>query len=288
MQSTTAAVARESGADLSIEELELDDPRPHEIVVRVVGTGVCHTDIICRDQWFPVPLPLVLGHEGSGVVERVGADVTLVEPGDHVVMSLRSCGTCEFCRTSPPGYCSSHYDLNFSGRRPDGSATLHRGDEEINGHFFCQSSFATHALVTEYNVVKVRDDVPLELLGPLGCGIQTGAGSVINSLAVEPGKTIVVFGTGAVGLSSVMAAVVSGCTRIIGIDVHDERLNLASELGATDVINGADTDAVEAIMELTAGRGVDYTLETTAIPADRKSTRLNSSHTDISRMPSSA
>jgi aryl-alcohol dehydrogenase len=267
MQSTTAAVARESGGDLSIEELDLDDPRPHEIVVRVVGTGVCHTDIICRDQWFPVPLPLVLGHEGSGVVERVGSDVTLVEPGDHVVMSLRSCGTCEFCRTAPPGYCSSHYDLNFSGRRPDGSATLHRGDEEINGHFFSQSSFATHALVTEYNVVKVRDDVPLELLGPLGCGIQTGAGSVINSLAVEPGKTIAVFGTGAVGLSSVMAAVVSGCTRIIGIDVHEDRLNLASELGATDVVNGADTDAVEAIMEMTGGRGVDYTLETTAIPA---------------------
>jgi aryl-alcohol dehydrogenase len=265
MQSTTAAVAREAGGDLVIEELELAEPLPHEVVVRVVGVGICHTDIVCRDQWFPVPLPLVLGHEGSGVVERIGSDVTLVEPGDHVVMSLHACGACEFCRTSAPGYCSSHYDLNFSGRRPDGSATLHRGDEEINGHFFSQSSFATYALATEHNIVKVRDDVPLALLGPLGCGVQTGAGSVINSLGVTPGKSIAVFGTGAVGLSAVMAATIAGATQIIGIDVHEERLGLATELGATEVVNGRDTDAVEAIMELTGGRGVDYTLETTAV-----------------------
>jgi aryl-alcohol dehydrogenase len=267
MQTMTAAVVREAGGPFLLEEVELDDPRPHEVVVRVVGAGICHTDVVCRDQWFPVPLPLVLGHEGSGIVEQVGSEVTLVAPGDHVVMSIHSCGVCEFCRTAAPGYCMNHYDLNFGGRRPDGSATIHKGEEDINAHFFSQSSLATYALATEYNVVKVRDDVPLELLGPLACGVQTGAGSVINSLGVEAGSSIAVFGTGAVGLSAVMAALISGCTRIIGVDVHDERLALASELGATDVINGGGNDATAAILELTDGRGVDYCLETTAVPA---------------------
>lgn len=267
MQPTTAAIVREAGGPFLIEDLTLDEPRAHEIVVRVAGVGICHTDIVCRDQWFPVPLPLVLGHEGAGVVEAVGTDVTLVKPGDHVVMSMQSCHVCEFCRTAAPGYCVDHYALNFGGRRPDGTATVRNHDEEINAHFFSQSSFATRALATEHNVVKVRDDLPIELLGPLGCGVQTGAGSVINSLAVKPGSSIAVFGTGAVGLSAIMAALLSGCTRIIGVDVHDERLSLAAELGATDVINGRDTDATAAILDLTAGRGVDYTLETTAVPA---------------------
>jgi len=264
---TTAAVVRQSGGPFILEELELDEPRADEIVVKVAATGICHTDVICRDQWFPVPLPVVLGHEGAGVVESIGSGVTLVKPGDHVVMSLLSCRVCEYCRTSAPGYCVSHYDLNFGGRRPDGSATLHSGEEPINGHFFSQSSFATHAIATEHNVVKVSKEVPLEMLGPLGCGIQTGAGSVMNSLAVKPGTSIAVFGTGAVGLSAVMAARIVGCTQIIGVDIHPDRLKLASELGATDVVNAAESDSLEAILELTSGRGVDYTLETTAVPA---------------------
>ena len=264
---TTAAVVHESGGPFVLEELELDGPRPDEVVVKVVATGICHTDVVCRDQWFPVPLPVVLGHEGSGVVEAVGSDVTLVKPGDHVVMSMLSCRVCEYCRTSAPGYCIEHYDLNFGGRRRDGTATLHRGEEAINGHFFAQSSFATSALASEHNVVKVPTDAPLELLGPLGCGILTGAGSVMNSLAVKPGRSMAVFGTGAVGLSAVLAAQVVGCTQIIGIDVNTARLDLANNLGATDVINGADHDAVAAILELTGGRGVDYALETTAVPA---------------------
>jgi len=263
----TAAVVRKTGGPFLLEQLELDTLRPHEIIVKVSGTGVCHTDVVCRDQWFPVPLPLVLGHEGSGIVESVGSDVTKVQPGDHVVMSLHSCHICEFCQTAAPGYCESHYDLNFGGRRPDGTATLHKGDEDINAHFFAQSSFATRAIATEHNVVKVRKDLPIELLGPLGCGVQTGAGSVINSLAVRPGSSIAVFGTGAVGLSAIMAAVVTGCTQIVGVDVHPDRLQLATELGATDVVNGRDSNATEAILELTNGRGVDYTLETTAVPA---------------------
>ena len=262
-----AAVVRESGGPFIVEEVNLEDPRPDEVLVKVAAAGICHTDIVCRDQWFPVPLPVVLGHEGSGIVQAVGSDVTLVGPGDRVVMSMASCRVCENCRTSPPGYCAHHYDLNFGGRRPDGSATLCSGDEPLNGHFFAQSSFATYAIATQHNVVKVPTDVPLNILGPLGCGIQTGAGSVMNSLSVEAGSSIAVFGTGAVGLSAVMAAQVVGCTKIIGIDVHADRLALALELGATDVVHAGETNPVTTILELTEGRGVDYSLETTAVPA---------------------
>jgi aryl-alcohol dehydrogenase len=264
----TAAVVREAGGPFLVEELELDEPRPDEVVVKVAAAGICHTDLVVRDQWFPGPLPVVLGHEGAGVVERVGSGVTKVRPGDHVVMSMLSCRACSYCRTAPPGYCVSHYDLNFGGSRADGSYTLHApGDAAgVHGHFFSQSSFATHALASEHNVVKVRDDLPLEVLGPLGCGIQTGAGSVINSLQARPGTSIAVFGTGAVGLSSVMAAVVCGCTTIVAVDIVPERLALAKELGATHVIDGRDGDAVAAIHDIT-GTGVQYSVETTAVPA---------------------
>lgn len=262
---TTAAVAREAEGPFSVEEVDLEDPRAHEILVKVTAAGICHTDLVVRDQWFPVPLPLVLGHEGSGVVERVGSDVTRVQPGDHVVMSMLGCGTCEYCRAGPPGYCPSHYDLNFGGCRPDGTSAVSQDGSLIHAHFFSQSSFASHALATEYNVVKVRDDVPLEILGPLGCGIQTGAGAVMNSLQARPATSIAVFGTGAVGMSAIMAARASGCTTIIGIDVVPERLELARELGATHTLDGRDGDVVARIQDLT-GAGVNYSLETTAVP----------------------
>jgi aryl-alcohol dehydrogenase len=271
-----AAVVREPGGPFLIEDLDLDEPRPDEIVVRVAGAGICHTDLVVRDQWFPVPLPVVLGHEGSGVVERVGSSVTKVQPGDHVVMSMSACRACSYCRTGPPGYCVSHYDINFGGRRPDGSATLSGPSGPVNGHFFSQSSFATHALATEHNVVKIDRDLPLELFGPLGCGVQTGAGAVINSLQARPGTSIAVFGAGAVGLSAVMAAQVSGCTTIIAVDIVPERLALARELGATHTIDGRGADGrsvdgrtgdtVEEIRDLT-GAGCDYSVETTAVPA---------------------
>ncbi len=261
-----AAVVREPGGAFLIEDLELDDPRPDEIVVKVAAVGICHTDLVVRDQWFPVPLPVVLGHEGSGVVERVGSGVTKVAPGDHVVMSMASCRVCSYCRTGPPGYCVSHYDINFGGRRPDGSATLTSPTGPVNAHFFSQSSFATHSLASEHNVVKIARDLPLELFGPLGCGVQTGAGAVINSLRARPGTSLAVFGAGAVGLSAVMAAVVCGSTTIIAVDIVPERLALARELGATHVIDGRAGDTVEAIREIT-GAGCDYSIDTTAVPS---------------------
>lgn len=261
----TAAVVREKSQPFTIEEIELDHPREEEVLIRIVGAGVCHTDLIVRDQYFPVPLPSVLGHEGAGIVEQVGSSASKFKPGDHVVLSFMSCSSCTNCLKGMPGYCYDLYNFNFGGTRPDGSTTMRKGREIIHGSFFGQSSFATYALANERNVVKVREDVPLELLGPLGCGIQTGSGAVINALAPRAGTSIVVFGTGSVGLSAIMAARVLGCTTIIGVDIRPQRLALAKELGATHTINGADGNTLEQIMAIT-GRGANYSLETTAQP----------------------
>jgi aryl-alcohol dehydrogenase len=266
MVSITAAVVREKSAPFAIEPLELDEPRDDEVLVRIVGAGMCHTDLIVRDQYYPVALPAVLGHEGAGIVERVGANVAKVRPGDHVVLTYASCGVCTNCRKGLNGYCDEIYPRNFGGVRPDGSGTHHtHAGEMVTGCFFRQSSFGTHALAGERNVVKIRKDVPLEIMGPLACGIQTGAGAVINALKPGAGESIAIFGAGSVGLSAVMAAKLVGCAVIVAVDINPTRLQLAMELGATHVIDGAKADAVAEIRALT-GDGAQYSLETTANP----------------------
>jgi aryl-alcohol dehydrogenase len=261
-----AAVVREKSGPFLIEELELDEPRENEVLVRMVACGLCHTDLVARDQYLPVPLPGVFGHEGAGVVERVGAWVTKVEPGDHVAMSYLSCGACNACKKGTPTHCESFFPFNFFGARPDGSVTMRKGGEMVHGSFFGQSTFASYALATERNVVKVPKDLPLEIMGPLGCGIQTGAGGVINSLAARPGSSIAVFGAGSVGASAIMAAVVSGCTVIIAVDINEQRLKIAKSLGATHAVNSSQADPVQEIQKITGG-GADYALECTGIPA---------------------
>lgn len=246
-------------------ELELEEPRADEVLVRVVATGVCHTDLIVRDQWYPVPLPAVLGHEGSGVVERVGENVTRVEPGDNVVLTFNSCGACANCASGNPTFCADFFARNFGAARPDGSVSHHHGESGVHSHFFGQSSFGTYTIAAERTVVKVGADAPLERLGPLGCGVQTGAGGVLNALRPEAGSSIAVFGAGAVGMSAIMAAALSGCTTIIAVDIKPNRLELARELGATHVVDASERDAVEEIRRITGG-GAQYTLETTAVP----------------------
>lgn len=258
-----AAVIREKSQPFILEDLELDTPRSDEIIVRIVAVGLCHTDLMIQNN--PIVLPAVLGHEGAGVVEKVGKNITKVKPGDHVVLTFVSCGQCINCQQGHPSYCLRSFAPTFSGTRPDGSTTLKRGDEKIHGSFFGQSSFATYALVNERNVVKVRRDVDLDILGPLGCGIQTGAGAVFNSLHVKVSSSIAVFGLGSVGLSAIMAAVVSGCSIIIGVDINEERLEMAHSLGATHVINSNKKDPVKEIRQITDD-GVDYSLESTAQP----------------------
>ena len=256
----TAAVIREKSGAFSLEDLEIDEPRDNEVLVRVVGAGICHTDLACRDQYYPIPLPCVFGHEGAGIVEKVGARVKKVQPGDHVVLSYMSCGSCAYCIQGNDTHCLYFGHLNFGGTRLDGSSPLRKNEEFIFGSFFGQSSFANFALANERNVVKVSQDLPLERLGPLGCGVITGSGAVINCLHARPGSSIAVFGTGTVGMSAILAAVVCGCTTIIGVDLNPDRLKLAREFGATHTVNPSETDPVAAIQEIT-GLGVNYSLE---------------------------
>lgn len=261
-----AAVTNAKGAPFEIETLTLGELADDEVLVEVRAAGICHTDLIVRDQWYPVPLPAVLGHEGAGIVAEVGRAVTTVTPGDQVAMSFGSCGHCPTCLTGRPSYCHRFFEHNFAASRPDGSTALTRDGEPVHSHFFAQSSFATRAVATERNVVPIAGDVPLSVVAPFGCGVQTGAGAVLNSLAAPAGSSIVVFGTGTVGLAAIMAAQLAGLTKIIGVDVRPQRLQLARELGATDVVRPDAQDVIEAVRAIT-GAGADFALETTGIPA---------------------
>lgn len=261
-----AAVVSQPCGDFAIEPLELSDPNEDEVLVRIVAAGICHTDLGARDMHLPIPPPpSVFGHEGAGVVERVGARVTKVRAGDHVALTWNSCGVCSACKAGKVLYCLDFFRYNFHGARPDGTMTLHKGDQPVHGCFFSQSSFADFALADERNVVKVRQDIPLEILAPLGCGIMTGAGAVVNSLQPAPGASIAVFGVGPVGMSAVLAAVVCGCTTIIAVDISADRLNMAKELGATHTVNAAEEDPVEAILDITGG-GAEFSLECVGKP----------------------
>lgn len=261
-----AAVVGEKHGRFRVTDVELDELRDDEVLVRVVGVGLCHTDLVCRDQLYPVRFPAVFGHEGSGVVERVGRRVTKVQPGDHVVMSYRACGSCAACQRGDPTHCAQIFGCNFGGVRADGSATLTLKGEPIFSNFFNQSSFAAWALANEANTVKVARDVPLEYLGPLGCGIQSGTGAVLNALRPPAGSSIAVFGCGSVGLAAIMAAKIAGCTTIIAVDLHAARLQLARDLGATHGVDPRQEEPVASIQRIT-GSGADFSLECTGLPA---------------------
>jgi len=255
-----AAVLREPGKAMSIEALDLDDPRPNEIVVEIAGCGVCHTDLSFRDGAWPYPLPAVLGHEGAGTVLAIGSAVTTLSLGDRVVLSFGFCGTCPSCLSGSPATCPNAPLINMRGSRDDGSTTLSQDGSPVHGSFNTQSSFATHVLTEERFATKLPDSVSLELAGTLGCGVPTGAGSVLNVLEPRPGSTVAVFGLGAVGLSAVAAARFSGCSRVVGVDLNPVRLDLARDFGATDVIDAGTGEPVDAIHRLVPG-GVDGAIE---------------------------
>lgn len=255
-----AAVLRKQDGPLKIETLGMEGPQDTEVLIRTVASGVCHTDISMVHHWETADGPLVLGHEGAGVVLLAGKKVKTVRTGDHVVLSYQSCGICRPCKSGRPTKCRRFYELNFGFHRSDGSNALEQSG--VRGHFFGQSSFSSHILATERNLVKVSKKLPLEILAPLGCGIQTGAGTIMNMLQVRKGESIAVFGTGAVGLAAVMAAHVLGANPIIGVDITPSRLKLARELGATHIINSRITDVAFSIEHIIPG-GVDYVLEIT-------------------------
>ncbi|ELX08602.1 aryl-alcohol dehydrogenase XylB [Janthinobacterium sp. HH01] len=260
----TAALARGAKQALAVTELELDEPRDDEVLVRVVASGICRTDIDVRDGYLPTPTPVVLGHEGSGVVVRVGRLVRQFAAGDHVVMSMGSCGVCPSCQVGMPAYCVQHVPLNFMGSRPDGSVCMHAHGEHVHSHFFSQSSHASFTLAHQSSLVKVADDVDLCWLGPLACGVMTGAGGVINTLKPEAGTSIVIFGAGTVGLSALMASKIVACSRRIVVDNKPERL--ARELGATDTILAtADVDVAAEVRALTHGLGAHNAFESSGV-----------------------
>lgn len=262
----SAAVLRRPNGPLELEEIDLAEVREDEILVRIVGSGICHTDLGIVASATAEQLPLVLGHEGSGIVEAVGRRVSKVAPGDHVVLSFAFCGTCRRCQSGLMVHCDSFLPLNLAGARADGTSAYSASGSAIRGHFFGQSSFASYSITTEQNCVKVPRDIPLEILGPLGCGVQTGAGTVMNSLNPKPGTSIAVFATGSVGLSAILGAVVAGCTTIVAVDPMASRRDMALALGATHAVDPDSEDAAESIRDITGG-GADYSVDCIGLPA---------------------
>lgn len=263
-----AAVQRVAGAAPVIEPVTLEDPRENEVRVAIRAVGVCHTDMLMRDGLLPVPHPAVLGHEGAGVVEAIGSAVTGLAVGDHVVLSFAHCGSCVSCDDHAPAYCHSWVPLNFSGARPDGSTALTDSHgAPIHSHVFGQSSFATHAIIPANNAVKVDPGLPLELLGPLGCGIQTGAGAVLNAMRVRPGSSLAVIGAGAVGLSAVMAGTIAGASTIVALDIHPKRVAFARAMGATHAFLATEADMASHAAAAGCPAGFDYIIDTTGLPA---------------------
>ncbi|WP_198521593.1 MULTISPECIES: NAD(P)-dependent alcohol dehydrogenase [Rhizobium] len=272
-QSTTtrarAAVVEKKDAPFVMQDVTVEAPRPDEVLVRMVATGICATDAHVRQQLMPTPLPAILGHEGAGIVVRTGTSVTHLKPGDHVVLSYHSCGQCKPCLSSHAAYCEKVWEANFAGARLDGSIGVERnGADDLHAHFFGQSSFATYALAHQRNTIKVPSDIPLEILGPLGCGFQTGAGAILKAMKVPVGATVAVFGVGAVGLAAIMAAKVADAATVIAIDVNAERLELARELGATHAVNAVGQADVSAAIRQLEPRGVEFVLDTSGRAAN--------------------
>lgn len=260
---TTAAVTDRTDAPFVIEEVELDEPGAGEVVIRIAGTGVCHSDGLAIHGDLPFPFPGVLGHEGAGVVVSVGEGVTTVKEGDKVVIGWPSCGTCRNCLDGQPRYCLHIGELLVGGSRLDGRPALRRADgSPLHSHFFGQSSFASHALANAAALIKLPATAPAEILGPLACGLSTGAGAIFNELRPGAGTSVVIYGTGSVGLAAIMAARCTGATRIVAMDRHDGRLKLATALGATDAVNVSTDDPVRAIHEICDGPA-DFSLECT-------------------------
>jgi aryl-alcohol dehydrogenase len=262
-----AAIVLEPGADFVIKEVELDQPKATEVLVKMLGVGVCRTDSVARHQGIPTPLPAVFGHEGAGVVEQVGSAVRDIQVGDRVLISFYSCGHCDCCRSGHPTMCHDYERVNlFGGTYADGTTRMTYEGKPVSS-FFGQSTFAEYAVTDEENCVVVNDDrLDIAIMGALGCGLQTGAGAVINKLRPKVGDSFVVFGCGAVGMTALIMAKNAGCSEVIGVDLAESRLELAKELGATHVINGQAGETVAEIKRITGG-GADCSLDTTAVPA---------------------
>ncbi len=263
---TLAAVVREAGAPFELRQVELGEPRGDELAVRVQASGICHTDVSVAAGDFGMPFPLVVGHEGTGVVEAVGAAVEGVAVGDRVVLSFDWCGHCRNCADGRPTYCYENWPRNFGGGRLDGSTALALDGAPVHSHFNGQSSFAERLICPAHSAIRVDSEIPAALLAPLGCGVQTGAGAVLNALRPEARDGIAIFGLGAVGLSAVMGAAIVGCEVVVAVDPNPERRALAADLGATLAVDPGAEDPVEAVRGI-APHGLQFSLEMSGIAA---------------------
>jgi len=264
MKRIKAAITEGRGKPFVIEDVELDDYKEDEILVEIKAVGICHTDEAAQMQILPVPLPAVLGHEGAGIVRETGAAVSEFAPGDHVVLSFASCGACDPCLQGKPYACENMVPLNFQGVMQDGSRRhWYKGKQLSN--FFSQSSFAAMCAVKARNAVKIDKSIDLGVAAPFGCGIQTGAGIVLNSLDPPFGSTLAVSGCGTVGMCAIMAAAIRGCKEIIAIGGNEKSLALAEELGATRTINRKKTEDIPAAIRGYAGAGLDYFIDTSGV-----------------------
>ena len=261
-----AAILYEANKPLEVADVEVLPPKRGEVLVKVAAGGVCHSDLHVIKGDLGAPLPVVLGHEGAGVVVEVGEGVTTVQPGDHVILLWRaSCGQCYFCNRGRPALCDLGTGIRWSGRLPDGTTRFRLGGEEIR-HFAGVSSFSEYTVLLEEAVVPIRRDVPLHKAALVGCAVMTGVGAVINTAKVEPGSSVVVIGAGGVGLNVIQGAALAGAERVIAVDLLDNKLEYARQFGATHTVNARQADVVEAVKELTEGRGADYAFEVIGLP----------------------
>lgn len=252
--------------EFTIEDVFYEDISADEVLVKIKAVGICHTDVASTKSIYPFTYPVVLGHEGAGIIEKVGENVESFESGDHVVLIYAHCNHCQPCQSGKPYICENFYTLNTNGTTYQEKKKISLANGEKLSNFFGQSSFAEYAIVHKNNLVKVPKNLPLEYLGPLACSIMTGFGSVIEKLKPSQDESIAVFGCGTVGLSAIIASKLLGCSTIIAVDINDKKLKHAKKFGATHVINSAKVDVVEAIKSIVP-KGVNNSVESTGIPS---------------------
>lgn len=261
-----AAVLYAAGQPLQVEEISIQNPQPGEVMVRLAASGVCHSDLHVMNGDLTAPLPVVLGHEGAGVVEKVGEGVVDFTPGDHVILLWRaSCGQCFFCLSGRPALCELGAGIRWSGHLADGTSRFRKGDQEIR-HFAGVSAFGEFTVLPREGLVKIDREIPLEKAALVGCAVMTGVGAVINTAQVRPGQSMVVIGCGGVGLNAIQGGALAGAEKIIAVDVLENKLAYARQFGATHLINASQVDPVEAVKQATGGLGADYAFEVIGHP----------------------
>lgn len=261
-----AAVLKDYGQQVTVEEIDLQHPKRGEVLIKMKAAGICHSDLHVINADLPLPVPMVLGHEGAGIVEEVGEGVTRVKKGDHVVLNwVPECGDCYYCHIGRKDMCDAAQFSAQIGTMPDGTTRFYQDDQEIY-QFSMTGTFSEYTVVPENGVIPIRKDIPFAQAALVGCGVLTGFGAVVNTAKVRPGSSVVVIGAGGVGLNIIQAASLSGAERIIAVDISESKFETARQFGATHTVHANKEDVIDAVVELTGGRGADYAFEVIGNP----------------------